>query len=456
MKDHRMSEAPTHQKTPRKAAFASWIGSALEYYDFAVYGTAAALVLNHLFFSEDASPVVAVLLSMGTVGVAYVVRPLGALIMGPLADRFGRKFVLMLTLFLMGGATFAIGCLPTYDEVGALAPALLVLCRMLQGLSASGEQASAISMSLEHADEDRRAFTTSWTLQGTQFGTLLATAIFIPFTLLPDEALFSWGWRVPFWLSAVVVVTAYLIRRSLEEPPAFHEAKEGTAQHSPLGATLRHHKAAVLRIAGAAMINTVNMVFTVFSVSYATNGVGLERSTMLWVPVCANAVALLAIPLVARLADRIGRKPVFIAGVVGPAVVMYPYLAAISAGNWFLVFAFGVLMSGLLYSLANGIWPSFYAEMFPTRVRATGLALGTQIGFAVSGGLAPAVATYLAGPDLQSWIGPAVFVSAMCAISALAALTAKETAHRTLAEIDELHGLRTGAAPVRIGTAAAR
>ena len=442
-----MPVAPTHEKTPRKAALASWIGSALEYYDFAVYGTAAALVLNHLFFSEDASPVVAVLLSMGTVGVAYVVRPLGALVMGPLADRFGRKFVLMLTLFLMGGATFAIGCLPTYDEVGALAPALLVLCRMIQGLSASGEQASAISMSLEHSDEGRRAFTTSWTLQGTQFGTLLATAIFIPFTLMPDEILFSWGWRVPFWLSAFVVVTAYIIRRSLEEPPAFHEAKELTAQQTPLGATVRHHKTAVLRIAAAAMINTVNMVFTVFSVSYATNGVGLERSTMLWVPVAANAVALGAIPLAARLADRVGRKRVFVTGVLGSAVLMYPYLAAISAGNWVLVFTFGVLMSGMLYSLSNGIWPSFYAEMFPTRVRATGLALGTQIGFAVSGGLAPAMATYLAGPDLQSWIGPAVFVSAMCVISALAALTAKETAHRTLDEIDELHGRRTGDVP---------
>ncbi|MFC7403306.1 MFS transporter [Citricoccus sp. GCM10030269] len=429
----------THGKTPKRAAIASWIGSALEYYDFAVYGTAAALVLNQLFFPDDTNPAIAVLVAMATVGVAYVVRPLGALIMGPLGDRFGRRFVLMLTLFLIGGATFAIGCLPTYEQVGALAPALLVVCRLIQGLSAAGEQASAISMSLEHANERHRSFTTSWTLQGTQFGTLLATAVFIPFTMLPEEDLMSWGWRVPFWLSAVVVVTAYIIRRRLEEPPAFQEVHEDDAKGAPLGLVFKHHKAAVLRIAAAAMINTVNMVFTVWSITYATNGVGLDRSTMLSVTILANAVALAAIPLVAMLADKVGRKPVFIAGVAGPALLMYPYLGSISAGNWPLIFVFGTLMSGILYSMSNGIWPAFYAEMFPTRVRVTGLALGTQIGFAISGGVAPALATYLAGPELDNWVGPAIFVSVMCAISIGAALTAKETARLSLEEINVLH-----------------
>jgi len=172
------------QRTPKRAALASWVGSALEYYDFAVYGTAAALVLNTLFFPEDTSPGVSVLLAMGTVGVAYIVRPFGALVMGPLADRLGRRFVLMLTLFMMGGATFAIGFLPTYAEIGLWAPALLVLCRVIQGLSASGEQASAISVSLEHSDTEHRSLTTSWTLHGTQAGTLLATGIYIPLTAL--------------------------------------------------------------------------------------------------------------------------------------------------------------------------------------------------------------------------------------------------------------------------------
>jgi MFS family permease len=355
----------------------------------------------------------------------------------------------MLTLFMIGGSTFAVGCLPTYDQAGLLAPALLVLCRVIQGLSASGEQASSISMSLEHAEEHRRAFTTSWTLQGTQFGTLLATAVFIPFTLvLTEEQLFSWGWRVPFWLSAVVVVVAWVIRRRLEEPPAFEQARTelpGKKPATPLALMLRYHKAAVVRIAAAAMINTVNVVFLVWSLSFATSVVGLERSTMLWVSVTANAVALLMIPAAAAVADRIGRRPVFLTGVVGAAVMVYPYLGAVAAGNWALIFVLGAVLSGCFYSLANGIWPSFYAEMFPTRVRVTGLAMGTQIGFAVSGGLTPVIASSLAGPAGTNWIAVAGFVTGACLISALAALSAPETTHRTLEQIDDLHTTRTEA-----------
>ena len=233
----RRTDAPA--RSPRRAALASWIGSALEYYDFAVYGTAAAIVLNRIFFPEDTAAI-GILKSMVVVGVAYVVRPFGAMIVGPLGDRYGRRFVLMLTLFLMGFATFAIGCLPTYSEAGIIAPILLVACRMLQGLSAAGEQASSISISLEHAHEHQRAFTTSWTLQGTQFGSLLATAVFIPFAALPDEHLLTWGWRVPFWLSAFVVVTAWLIRphtcsaKSSPNPRSCWSSSTTSAPCSPL------------------------------------------------------------------------------------------------------------------------------------------------------------------------------------------------------------------------------
>lgn len=436
-----IEEARPTKKTPLRAALSSWTGSALEYYDFAVYGTAAALVLNTLFFPETTAPGIAILLAMGTVGVAYVVRPLGALIMGPLGDRLGRKFVLMLTLFLMGISTFAVGCLPTYDQVGMLAPILLVLCRIIQGLSASGEQASAISVSLEHSAEEKRSWTTSWTLHGTQFGTLLATAVFIPFTaFLPDEALFSWGWRVPFWLSAAVVLTAWLIRRGLEEPPAFKEAR---TDNPPLMQVFRWHKAAVIRVAVCAMVNTVNMVFTVWSLSFATSIVGLERSTMLLVSVIANGVALFAIPAAAVLSDRFGRKPVFITGAVGAGLMMFPYLGAVSAGNWPLIFIFGAIMSGCAYSLANAIWPSFYAEMFPTTARVTGLALGTQVGFAVSGGLAPVLASAVAGAGGENWVSVAAFTAGVCVLVGLVAMTAKETKGLSLEEIDIVHEERS-------------
>ena len=416
----RRTDAPA--RSPRRAALASWIGSALEYYDFAVYGTAAAIVLNRIFFPEDTAAI-GILKSMVVVGVAYVVRPFGAMIVGPLGDRYGRRFVLMLTLFLMGFATFAIGCLPTYSEAGILAPTLLVACRMLQGLSAAGEQASSISISLEHANEHQRAFTTSWTLQGTQFGSLLATAVFIPFAALPDEHLLTWGWRVPFWLSAFVVVTAWLIRRTLSEPPAYLQREKLT--ESPLMLVFKHHKRAVLTIAVCAMVNTVNMVFTTFALSFATKGYGLDRSTMLLVPV-SNTLGLIAIPLAAMLADKIGRKPVFITGAVASSLVMFPYLARLPRVTGLVSSPTACSCTVALYSMANGVWPAFYAEMFPTRVRVTGLALGTQIGFAISGGVAPAVATSLAGADLHNAVLPAVFTVAMCVLVALGALTARE------------------------------
>ncbi|MGJ0182971.1 MFS transporter [Corynebacterium glyciniphilum] len=454
------------KKTPKRAALSSWVGSALEYYDFAVYGTAAALVINVLFFPEDTSPGVAVLASMATVGIAYVVRPLGALIMGPLADRFGRKFVLMLSLFMIGAATFVVGCLPTYGQVGLLAPLLLALCRIVQGISASGEQGSAIAVSLEHADEQHRSWTTAWTLHGTQFGTLLATAVFIPFTaFLPEEALMSWGWRVPFWLSAFVVLIAWVIRRRLEEPPAFQEtaaevedaketekeaenesldpktmervaARAAAARHNPLQLVLKYHRAAVIRVAFAAMINTVNIVFTVWSLSFATSIVGLDRSTMLWVTVTGNICALVSIPLAGSAADRFGRKKVFITGALGAAVVMYPYLMAVNAGNWPLIFVLGAVMFGLFYSMSNATWPALYAEMFPTSVRVTGIALGTQIGFALSGGFAPILASLVAGSEGDNYLGVAVFSSVVAVLVSIAIATARETAFMTLDEID--------------------
>ena len=428
------------ERTPKRAALASWIGSALEYYDFAVYGTAAALVLNKLFFPENTTPAVSVLLAMGTVGIAYVVRPLGAVVMGPLADKLGRRFVLMLTLFMMGGATFSIGLLPTYHQAGFLAPALLVLCRVIQGLSASGEQASAISVSLEHADEQHRGLTTSWTLHGTQAGTLLATGIFIPLTaFLTDEQLYSWGWRLPFWFSAVVVVVAYLIRRHLAEPPSFEARRKEVVALSPLTQTLRFHWKAVLRVTACALINTINIFITVWAISFATNGYHLERSTLLWVPVLANLLALFAIPAAGRLSDRFGRKKVFIIGALGSAVFVYPYLYSITEGNWIGIFVGGIMMSGAMYSAANAVWPSFYSEMFPVRVRATGLALGTQIGFALSGGFVPVIATLLSGPQQTGWFLPALFATVVCLIVAGAAMTAKETHAATLAEIDDMH-----------------
>jgi MFS family permease len=426
------------QRTPRRAAIASWIGSALEYYDFSVYGTASALVGGTLFFAPSLPAGIATLLSMATLSIGYIVRPLGALIMGPLADRFGRRFVMMLTLFGIGGCTFLVGCLPTYHQVGALAPILLVVLRVLQGLSVSGEQSSAVTMCLEHSDDRKRGLTASWTLNGTQAGGLLATGIFIPITAYFSESqLLGWGWRIPFWLSIVVVIAAYLIRRRLHEPPAFIETQAIKVHISPLSQALRFHWRAVLRVAACALLASVSYVFGTFSVALGATGYKLDKPTMLLVPVVVNIVALVAIPISGALADRIGRKPVFLVGVIGSGLLMAPYLWSITTGNWALIFLFGILANGLVYSAANGIWPAFYAEMFPSRVRVSGLALGTQIGFAIAG-VTPVIATALAGSALQGWVGPAILTIVLALISGAAALTARETGKLTLDEVDEV------------------
>src|SRR4051794_21892829 len=233
-------------KTPVKAALASWIGSVLEYYDFFIYGTAAALVFGKVFFPES-DPATGTLLSFATYGVGYVARPVGAFFMGHIGDTHGRKNVLLLTVALMGTATFLVGCLPTYDDIGIWAPVLLVALRLLQGFSASGEQSGANSLSLEHAPEDRRAFFTSFTLGGTQTGLIIATAVFLPIGAMPEDDLLSWGWRVPFWLSAIVVIVGLFIRRRIEEPPAFQrELDEDTAGGVPVAMLLRDHWLAVL------------------------------------------------------------------------------------------------------------------------------------------------------------------------------------------------------------------
>ncbi|MCE3551822.1 MHS family MFS transporter [Pseudonocardia sp. RS11V-5] len=436
--------APAAQ--PRKAALAAWIGSALEYYDFFIYGTAAALVFNKVFFPAE-NAAAGTLLALATFGVGYVARPVGAVIIGHIGDRFGRKRVLIWTLLLMGLSTMAIGCLPSYAQAGTVAPVLLVACRLLQGLSAAGEQAGANSMSLEHAPEGRRAFFTSFTLGGTQAGFIIATAVFLPVAALPEAALLSWGWRVPFLASAVVVAFGLVIRRSLHETPVFEsEAADGAAKRDvPLVVLFRDHWRDVVRVVFASMVASVSTLFSVWALSFAVNTVHLPRTAMLWVGVLANVVALAAIPLLAAVADRIGRKPVFVAGALGSGLLLAGYLWAISTGSLVAVFVMGIALSGIVYSAANGVWPAFYAEMFPTRVRLSGMAIGTQIGFAI-GGFSPTIAAAVAGPGASGWVPVAVLGGALCVVAALAALTARETFRvptRELGQTSHSAGART-------------
>ena len=428
------SSEPSPTRTPRKAALASWIGSVLEYYDFFIYGTAAALVFGKVFF-PDSKPATATLLSLATYGVAYVMRPVGAFFMGHLGDKYGRKRVLLLTVTMMGVATFLVGCLPTYADIGIWAPVLLVTLRLLQGFSASGEQAGGNSLCLEHAPERRRAFYTSFTLGGTQAGLIIATAVWLPIGALPEHQLLTWGWRVPFWLSAIVVIVGLLIRRTLDESPTFDKTAQAGVAKVPATALLREYPAAVIRVTLGALASTVSTIFAVYALSFAVETKGLDKTTMLWVAIVTNVVALVAIPAWATLADRIGRKPLFIFGALGSGALMFAYLAAIASGRYALIFLTAVLMSGVVYSAQNGVWPALYGEMFPTRVRLSGMAIGTQIGFAI-GGFAPTVAVAIAGDGPSGWVPVAAYVFAFSALAAVAVATARETYDMPLRALD--------------------
>jgi MFS family permease len=419
---------------PQRAALVSFLGSMVEYYDFFIYGTAAALIFPRIFF-VNVDPATGTLLALLSFGVGYIARPVGAVVLGHFGDRIGRKRVLVFTLLLMGSATLAIGLLPDAKTIGNAAPVLLVLLRLMQGLCAAGEQSGANSLTLEHSVAGKRAFNTSWTLSGTQAGAILATLVFIPIASLPEEQLLGWAWRIPFLLSFIVVVIAYMVRRTMPETPVFEAVleKHGIARF-PLFELLRGSWKDVLRVIICALIATVSTVTAVFALGYATSKFGVPRSTMLWAGVSANAGALFTQPLWALLADRIGRKPVFIGGVLGCAVMIFPYFMAITTGSGFNIFVATFVLSALIYTASNAIWPSFYAEMFDARVRYSGTAIGTQLGF-LAAGFTPVISQALVQDGPNGWVPVACFIALCCAISAAAAATARETKSVALGDL---------------------
>lgn len=440
--------APAAQ--PRKAALASFMGSLVEYYDFFIFGTASALVFNKIFFPEFSSGA-GTLAAFATFGVAYVARPIGAVIVGHYGDRIGRQRVLVFTLVLMGLATFLIGCLPDYHTIGIAAPIALVTLRLLQGLSAAGEQSGASSLTVEHADDGKRAFYASWTLNGTQAGLLVGTLVFIPVAALPDDILLSWGWRVPFWFSAVVMIVAYLIRRTLPETPVFEQAKEADAiSDIPLLVLLRFHWRALVRVILCATVSVMSTLFSTFALKYATTDFEVSKSSMLLISVAANLTMLFTQPLWGIAADRIGRKPIFIGGAIGCAVLAFPYLAIITTESFWAILIATLVIQSVIYAAANAIWPSFYSEMFPARVRYSGVAIGTQIGFMASGFL-PLIASAIQGEGTLGWVPVAVVVSAFAVIAAIAAATAKETNKVDTMSLGEKAGA-TAAGPARAAT----
>jgi MFS family permease len=411
---------PARQHQSRKAAASGWIGSALEYYDFFIYATAASLIFPQIFFPKG-DPTTAIVASLATYGVGYVARPIGAFVLGHMGDTRGRKQLLLICMFMMGFSTMAVGLLPTYQQVGLLAPVLLVVLRLIQGFAVAGEISGASSMILEHAPYGRRGFFASFTLQGVQFGQILAAAVFLPLAhFMPKELFETWGWRIPFLLSFFVLVAGFIIRREVDETPAFaEEGAQGQIARAPIAEAFSESWADMLRVACMSLMNVIPV--------QAAYGNGFSADVYLWIPVAGNIIAVAIIPFVGNLSDRIGRRIPVMVGSLLSGLLSFAYLYAISIHNVWLAVAMSLLMWGVVYQGYNAIFPSFYPELFQTRSRVSGMAIAQNTGTFLTA-LLPAAFAAIAPPgsaDIPLTIGAITLT--ITAVAAVAALTARET-----------------------------
>jgi MFS family permease len=427
-------------RDPKKAAMSGWIGGALEYYDFALYSLAATLIFPAIFFPSG-NPTVAIIASLATYAVGYVSRPVGAVVLGAIGDRHGRKNVLVFAMLLMGFATFAVGLLPTYGQVGILAPALLVILRLIQGFAVAGELGGASAMIVEHSPDARRGFFASFSLQGTQVGSILATAVLLPLSaLLPKDQFETWGWRIPFLLSAFVILAGYIIRRRVQEPPAYLAQEAGKEKRRfPLAELMRSHPRVLVRCIIMTFTNVVGMATLIFGVSYATQkgyGIGFSSSEFLWVTLVANIAAVITIPVFGALSDRIGRKTLMLAGGLGGGLLTWGYLWAIDQRSLFLVFMCVLIVQGIFFQMWNATFATFFQEQFPMRIRVTGFAVSQNIGLMIAS-FFPSIFTAVAPPgsaNVPLVIGLITF--GICAVSAVATFLSSDTRGRSLEDLE--------------------
>jgi len=437
----------SHNDQTRKATASGWIGSVLEYYDFFIYATAASLVFPQIFFPSS-DPTVAIVASLATYGVGYVARPIGAIFLGHWGDTHGRKQVLIMCMFLMGLSTMAVGLLPTYADVGILAPVLLVVMRLIQGFAVAGEISGASAMILEHAPTGRRGYYASFTLQGVQAGQILAAAIFLPLSYyLPKDDFNAWGWRIPFLLSFVVIIIGFIIRREVAETPAFsQEASHGEVPKAPVLEALTNHWQDMLRVVGMSLMNVIAVVATIFGAAYAVQpayGIGFDKTIYLWIPILGNCLAVVLIPFVGNLSDKIGRRPCIIFGALSSGLLAYGYLYAISIHNVPLAIVLSLLMWGAVYQGYNAIFPSYYPELFPTRARVSGMAISQNVGTAVTA-LLPALFATVAPPGSTNI--PLVIGSLTLGVTVIVAIAAWSSRETYRLRIEDLGNKR--AAPM--------
>ncbi|MDQ4118373.1 MAG: MHS family MFS transporter [Actinomycetota bacterium] len=420
-------------------AGSSLAGTAVEWYDFFLYGTASALVFNKLFFPTE-DPLVGTLLAFATYAVGFVARPLGAAVFGHYGDVLGRRATLIASLLLMGGSTFLIAFLPPYAAIGAAAPLLLVLLRLIQGFALGGEWGGAVLLVAEHGDSRRRAFWSAWPNLGPPLGNLLAAGVLALLSgVLSDDAFLSWGWRIAFGLSALLVVIGLVLRLYVEETPLFRQARarqqSAAARTLPLADAVRHHWRKILLAALTRFGENAGFyIFSLFVITFVTQALDMDSGTALLAVMVGQGLAVLTIPLFATLADRVGRRPIYLGASIATMVWAFAFFGLLQTRETLLV-VLAVAGGLLIFAAYSGVIGAFFSELFPTEVRYSGISLAYNLASVLAGGLAPMIALALYR-GFGTGYAVAVYLAVMGAISLGATLLARETRDIDLADLD--------------------
>ena len=421
----------------RRILIASLVGSSIEWFDYFLYGTVAALVFNQLFFVNE-DPTIGLLLSYASFALAFFIRPFGGVIFSHIGDRIGRKKTLVITLSLMGVATFGMGLLPTYQAVGIWAPILLITLRLVQGLGIGGEWGGALLLAVEYAPAEKRGLFGAIPQMGVTIGMLLGTVALSIMTLLPENAFMTWGWRIPFIFSALLVFFGLWIRKGIDETPSFKKVKEsGEVPKLPIVETLKNYWREVLIAVGAKVVETAPFyIFSTFVVSYATANLGFSRTATLTAVMIATIITTILIPIMGNLSDKIGRKKLFIGGTIGMALFAFPYFWLLQQKSVLLLIVATVIGLGVIWAPITAVLGTMFSEIFDARIRYTGITLGYQIGAALAGGTAPLVATALLNRFNNSYVPVAIYIIFASVLSLAAIWAVKDRSNQKL---DETH-----------------
>lgn len=425
-----------NKRQQTKVWIASLVGSSIEWFDYFLYGTVAALVFNQVFFvSED--PTVGLLLSYASLALAFFIRPFGGIIFSHIGDRVGRKKTLVMTLSLMGAATFLMGVLPTYQAIGVAAPVLLVTLRLIQGIGIGGEWGGALLLAVEYAPKEKRGLFGAIPQMGVTIGMFLGTGVLTLITsVVSTEAFVSWGWRIPFLLSALLVVFGLWIRKGIDETPSFKQVQEsGDIPKLPIVDTLRYYWREVLIAIGGKVVETAPFyIFGTFIVSYATNNLGFGNREVLIAVMIATIVTTILIPFMGSLSDKVGRKKMYIWGTSAMILYAFPYFWLLEQRTFFTLIVATVIGLGVIWAPITAVLGTMFSEIFEAKVRYTGVSLGYQIGAAVAGGTAPLVATALLVKFDNSFVPIAIYIIFTAVISLVAVAAVRERSQQDLDE----------------------